>query len=288
MDSPGCFGVVPKCAELCGRRRDARAQQFPTNLFWVNGLDFHDMRVLVTGSSRGIGFEIAKAFLSSGARVAVNGSTAQSTAMGIDKLGQPGRTVAAPGDVGTVAGCESVVGTAIAAFGGLDVLVNNAGVGAGRPIADCDEAMWDAHVNVNLKGVFFCCRAAIPELRKSGGNIVNIASDAGLMGVPGITVYCGTKGGVVNMSRAMALELAPDVRINCVCPGYVDTDMIRISASKRPDPAAYWQKMIDYAPLKRIASTEEIAHAVLYLASDKARFITGTSLAIDGGTTAGR
>jgi NAD(P)-dependent dehydrogenase (short-subunit alcohol dehydrogenase family) len=224
----------------------------------------------------------------SGARVAVNGSTAQSATTAIAKLPDPGRTIAAPGDIATVAGCESAVSAAVKAFGGLDILVNNAGVGAGRPIADCDEAMWDLHANVNLKGVFFCCRAAMPELRKSKGNIVNIASDAGLMGVPGITVYCGTKGGVVNMSRAMALEVAPDVRINCVCPGYVDTDMIRISAKKKPDPDAYWQKMIDYAPLKRIASTEEIAHAVLYLASDKARFITGTSLAIDGGTTAGR
>jgi NAD(P)-dependent dehydrogenase (short-subunit alcohol dehydrogenase family) len=251
-------------------------------------LDFQDLRVLVTGSSRGIGFAIAKAFLSGGARVAVNGSTAQSARAAIEKLADPGRTIAAPGDIGTVAGCESVVRTAIESFGGLDILVNNAGVGAGRPIADCDEAMWDSHANVNLKGVFFCCRAAIPELRKSKGNIVNIASDAGLMGVPGITVYCGTKGGVVNMSRAMALEIAPDVRVNCVCPGYVDTDMIRISASKKPDPAAYWQKMIDYAPLKRIASTEDIAHAVLYLASDKAKFITGASLAIDGGSTAGR
>lgn len=108
------------------------------------------------------------------------------------------------------------------------------------------------------------------------------------MGVPGITVYCGTKGGVVNMSRAMALEIAPEVRVNCVCPGYVDTDMIRSSAKRKPDPEAYWQKMIDYAPLKRIASTEEIAQAVMYLASDQARFITGTSLAIDGGSTAGK
>jgi NAD(P)-dependent dehydrogenase (short-subunit alcohol dehydrogenase family) len=168
------------------------------------------------------------------------------------------------------------------------VLVNNAGVGAGRPIEECDEAMYDAHADVNLKGLFFCCRAALPELRKSRGNIVNIGSDAGLMGVPGITVYCGTKGGVVNMTRAMALEIAPDVRVNCICPGYVDTDMIRISIAKRPDPAAAEQKMIDYAPLKRIASTQEIAHAVLYMASHEARFITGASLPIDGGASAGR
>ena len=251
-------------------------------------MDFTEKRVLVTGASRGIGFEIAKNFLDAGAHVAINGSTEQSVAVAMESLSDYEHTIAAPGNLATVAGCEAAVEAAIDAFGGLDVLVNNAGVGAGRPIEDCDEAMWDAHCDVNLKGLFFCCRAALPALRKSNGNIVNIASDAGLMGVPGITVYCGTKGGVVNMARAMALEVAPDVRVNCVCPGYVDTDMIRISAKKKPDPEAYWQKMIDYAPLKRIGSTDEIAHAVMYLASDHARFITGTSLAIDGGTTAGK
>lgn len=251
-------------------------------------MDFTGKRVLVTGSSRGIGFAIARAFLEAGARVAINGSSEQSVTTAMELLGDPEHTVAAPGNIGTVAGCESVVATAITAFGGLDILVNNAGVGAGRPIAACDEAMWDAHANVNLKGLFFCCRAAIPELQRSNGNIVNIASDAGLMGVPGITVYCGTKGGVINMSRAMALEIAPDVRVNCVCPGYIDTDMIRLSNKKKADPVAAWQKMVDYAPLKRIGSPDEIAHAVLYLASYQARFITGTALAIDGGTTAGR
>jgi len=230
-------------------------------------LDFKNKRVLVTGASRGIGFEIARNFLDAGARVAINGSTEQSAAAAMERLSDYEHIVAAPGNLGTVAGCESTVNTAIEAFDGLDILVNNAGVGAGRPIAECDEEMWDAHCDVNLKGLFFCCRTAIPALKESSGSIVNIASDAGLMGVPGIVVYCGTKGGVVNMSRAMALEIAPEVRVNCVCPGYVDTDMIRISAKKKPDPEAYWQKMIDYAPLKRIASTDEIAHAVMYLAS---------------------
>ena len=251
-------------------------------------MDYTDKRVLVTGASRGIGFEIARNFLDAGAKVAINGSTDESAAAAMERLKNYENAVAAPGNIATVAGCEQTVGTAVESFGGLDVLVNNAGVGAGRPIEDCDEAMWDAHCDVNLKGLFFCSRAALPELRKSKGNIVNIASDAGLMGVPGIVVYCGTKGGVVNMSKAMALEIAPDVRVNCVCPGYVDTDMIRISAKKKPDPEAYWQKMIDYAPLKRIASTDEIAGAVMYLASEQARFITGTALAIDGGSTAGK
>jgi NAD(P)-dependent dehydrogenase (short-subunit alcohol dehydrogenase family) len=251
-------------------------------------MDFTDKRVLVTGASRGIGYEIAKTFLEAGAFVAINGSTEQTVGTAMDKLGHEEHTVAAPGNLATVEGCEDAVHTAVEAFGGLDILVNNAGVGAGRPIEDCDEEMWDAHCDVNLKGLFFCCRAALPELRKSKGNIVNIASDAGLMGVPGIVVYCGTKGGVVNMSKAMALEIAPDVRVNCICPGYVDTDMIRSSAARKPDPEAYWHKMVDYAPLKKIASTDEIAHGVMYLASDHARFITGAALPIDGGTTAGR
>jgi NAD(P)-dependent dehydrogenase (short-subunit alcohol dehydrogenase family) len=126
-------------------------------------------------------------------------------------------------------------------------------------------------------------------LRKSNGNIVNIASDAGLMGFAGIAVYCASKAGVVNMTRAMALEIAPDVRVNCVCPGYVDTDMIRRdNIDKKEDPAAAEQKMIDYAPMKRIATPAEISQAVLYLASSEAGYVTGAALAIDGGVTAGR
>ena len=250
-------------------------------------MDFTDKRVLVTGSSRGIGFAVAEAFVDAGARVAINGRTEQSVSAAIERLGGGEHVVAAPGDIGTVPGCESVVETANDTFGGLDILVNSAGIGAGRPIEDCDEAMWDAHVDVNLKGTFFCCRAALPALRESKGNIVNIASDAGLMGCPGITVYCASKGGVVNMTRAMALEVAPDVRVNVVCPGYVDTDMIRPKIERSEDPAAVEQSMIDYAPLKRIATPAEIAQSVLYLASFEARFVTGTTLAIDGGSTAG-
>jgi NAD(P)-dependent dehydrogenase (short-subunit alcohol dehydrogenase family) len=251
-------------------------------------MDLTNKRALVTGGSRGIGFAIVRALLDAGARVAVNGKTVQSVRASMEKLGSGERLVGAPGDIGTVEGCELAVKTATDAFSGLDILVNGAGIGVYRSIADSDEAMWDAHVDVNLKGTFFCCRAALPALRESKGNIVNIASDAGLMGIPGLTVYCASKGGVVNMTRAMALETAPEVRVNSVCPGYVDTDMIRRSLEKEADPVAAEQRMIDYAPLRRIATPAEIAKAVLYLASDEARFITGAALSIDGGTTAGR
>jgi NAD(P)-dependent dehydrogenase (short-subunit alcohol dehydrogenase family) len=127
-------------------------------------------------------------------------------------------------------------------------------------------------------------------LRASKGNIVNVASDAGLRGQLGLTVYCASKGGVINnMSRAMALELAPHVRVNCVCPGYVDTDMVRRDyIEQADDSAAAEQEVQNFAPLKRMASTGEIASAIVYLASEEARFITGAALQIDGGPTAGR
>lgn len=250
-------------------------------------LDFTGKRILITGASRGIGRAAAAAFLRAGARVAVNGRSAASTEAGVAALGGDA-VVAAPGDVGAASGCHAVVAAAVQALGGLDVLVNSAGVGTGGRIEDCDEAAWDATIDVNLKGTFFCIQAALGALRESGGNIVNVASDAGLIGQSGLAAYCASKGGVVLMTKAMALELAPAVRVNCVCPGYVDTDMVRRDYIDRAeDPAALERETVDYAPLRRIAGPDEIAGAILYLASDHARFVTGSALQIDGGTTAG-
>ena len=157
-------------------------------------------------------------------------------------------------------------------------------------IEEIDEAFWDEMLAVNLKGTFFCIRWALAALRESKGNIVNVASDAGLMGDVGSgAVYCASKGGVVNMTRAMALELAPDVRVNSVCPGNVDTDMVRRDLIEQADdPVAAEREFAEYAPMKRIATPDEIATAILYLASDDARFVTGAAFQIDGGSTAGR
>jgi NAD(P)-dependent dehydrogenase (short-subunit alcohol dehydrogenase family) len=252
-------------------------------------MSFTDKRILVTGGSRGIGFAAAQAFLAAGARVAVNGRTAESAAAAAKKLGA--RALPAPGDIGTVAGCEAAVAAALEGLGGLDVLVNSAGVAEGRRIEKTDEALWDATLDVNLKGTFFTVRAALPALRsaQAGANIVNVASDAGLSGTAGLTVYCASKGGVVNLTRAMAIELAPALRVNCVCPGYVDTDMVRRDyIEQAKDPAALEAEVAGYAPLKRMARPEEIAGAILYLASPAAAFVTGTALVIDGGSTAGR
>lgn len=251
--------------------------------------DFTDKRVLVTGGTRGIGHAVVEAFLSAGARVAVNGRSERSVSTNIAEMSGKDRLFAAPGDIGTVAGCEAAVNSAIDSLGGLDVLVNSAGVGENLSIEDSDETLWDETLDINLKGTFFCCKTALGSLRESKGNIVNVASDAGLMGSDKLSVYCASKAGVVNLTRALAIELAPDVRVNCVCPGYVDTDMVRRDwIDKEDDPAGAEQAIKDYAPLKRIATPREIAHSILYLATHDARFTTGTTLQIDGGSTAGR
>ena len=251
-------------------------------------MKFDGKRVLITGSSRGIGQAAARVFHSLGARVAINGRSAGSIANGIAALGGGKGLIPAPGDVATVKGCEEAIRSAVEGLGGLDVLVNSAGVGDARPLLECDEEMWDQILNVNLKGTFFCIRAAYSYLKASRGNVVNVASDAGLIGEKKLSVYCASKGGVVNLTRALALELAPDVRVNCVCPGYVDTDMVRRDMiEKAADPFRAEAEVMSYAPLNRIARPEEVGKAIAYLASDDAGFITGAALAIDGGSTAG-
>ena len=254
--------------------------------------DFTGKRVLVTGGSRGIGRAAVAAFLKAGARVAANGRTIDSTAAGMADIGVDGeseRLLAAPGDVATAAGCEAMVGAAIEGLGGLDVLVNSAGIGKDGTIEDFDEVAWDETLDVNLKGTFFCIRTALTALRANRGNVVNVASDAGLMGQVGLIVYGASKGGVINMTRAMALELAPQVRVNCVCPGYVDTDMVRRDyIEQADDPAAAEKEVLNFAPMQRMATVNEIATAILYLASNDAGFITGSALQIEGGSTAGR
>ena len=248
--------------------------------------NFAEKRVLVTGGTRGIGRATVEAFLAEGAKVAVNGRTAASADQAVRSLGP--KAVAAPGDVSTVAGCKAAVKAAIADLGGLDILVNCSGVATHGPAEEVNEALWDATIDTNLKGTFFCIQAALPALRASGGNIVNLASDAGLIGETGLAVYCASKAGVVNLTRALALELSPAIRVNCVCPGYVDTDMVRRDViDVAADPQAVERALAASAPLNRIAAPQEIAAAILYLASDNARFMTGSALQIDGGTTAG-
>jgi NAD(P)-dependent dehydrogenase (short-subunit alcohol dehydrogenase family) len=249
-------------------------------------VDLQGKRVLVTGSARGIGHATARAFLERGAAVAINDLTAEAVAGGIAALPE-GRKIAAPGSVASPEGCGAIVAKAVEGLGGLDVLVNNAGIYREAALERTDETLWDAVLDINLKGTFFMCRAAIPHLRKSRGAIVNLASEAGIVGTPNIGAYAASKAGVVGLTRALAMELVSDVRVTCVCPAPTDTRLFEETVASLPDRESYFAGLRNYTPMKRLAKPEEIARAILFLASDDASFVTGTALMVDGGVTAG-
>jgi len=190
-------------------------------------------------------------------------------------------------DLGTAGGCAELVSSAVKTLGTLDILINNAGIWYSGKTEDFDEAAYDRMMDVNVKSVFFCTKTALPELRHNRGSIVNLASESGVMGQYGGVIYCATKAAIINMTKAMALEYAPELRVNCVSPGTVDTDMVRLDARRAADPEARLAAMAEYPPLRRLAQPEEIAAGILYLASPEAAYVTGISLSIDGGTTAG-
>src|SRR5436305_5432450 len=236
-------------------------------------MDFTGKKVLVTGGTRGIGEATVRAFLDKGARVAVNGATGKSVGEALERFQAGDKVVGIAGDLSRVEECERVVKGAVAALGGLDVLVNNAGVDANARFEETTAEHWERVVNINLRAPFFCTRYAVPALRASRGNVVNIASILGLGGRGGLqTLYSVSKGGVVNMTRELAVALAPDVRVNCVCPGAVDTEMLQASARRRGDGdvAKGYAKIVENRPIKRVAKPSEIANAILYLASDLA------------------
>jgi NAD(P)-dependent dehydrogenase (short-subunit alcohol dehydrogenase family) len=253
-------------------------------------MDFTGKRVLVTGGTRGIGRATVEGFLAAGARVAVNGSTAETAGRAVAGLDAGDNAFAVPGDIGTVAGCRATVAAAIEGLGGLDVLVNNAGAAEGRALADCDEAQWDRIVDTNLKGTFFCIQAAAPALREARGCIVNIGSILGVRGSGHFSsIYCASKGGVVNLTRDLAIELGPEIRVNCLCPGAIDTEMLQGLGARLGDGDIEkgYEVLSAKAPLRRVARPQEMANAVLYLASDLASFVTGSIHLADAGMSAG-
>ena len=251
-------------------------------------MKFQDKRVLVTGGTRGIGRAIVEKFLDAGARVAVNGRSADSVNTALADLTAQDRIIAAPGDTSSAAGCKAIVDAAMDGLGGLDILVNNAGSGGGGPVEDLDEALWDRVIDTNLKGTFFCTKYALGALKQDKGAIVNMASVRAMQGTAGGSIYCASKGGVVAMTKAWAVEFAPDVRVNALCPGAIDTDMLQALAVRMAGSVeAGYEAMSQGVPMGRVAHASEMADAVLYLSSDQASYVTGIAMLADGGMLAG-
>jgi len=243
--------------------------------------------VLITGGAGGMGLAIARRFADAGARIALADLDAERLAA----VELPG-ALRIQADVAQVADCERLVAETLAAFGQLDLLVNAAGIWVEGPSELASEADWDRCLDINLKGTFFCCRAALPALLESSGQIVNIASDAGLQGSAGAAIYCASKGGVVLLTKALALELAPQgVRVNALCPADVETPMLAFQAERygKGDPAGYLERLRALYPQgarQRFIRPDEVAEALWALANLEP--MTGAALQLDFGTTAGR
>ena len=246
--------------------------------------------VLVSGATGGIGSAIVRRFAASGWQVAATDLDRQR----LEALDAPGIVARVPGDVRGAEACRAIVGQAAAITGRIDAVVNAAGVWREGPVEACSEADFDLVVDVNLKGTFFLCAAAIPHLKRTQGCIVNISSDAGRQGNTGAAAYCASKGGVTIFTRALALELAPaGVRANVVSPGDVETPMLRFQAEAYGggQPEAYLRGLLDKYPQgarARFIQPAEIAELVFFLCTPAAAAITGADLAIDQGYSAGK
>ena len=248
---------------------------------------FQHSIALVTGASRGIGRDIALALAREGADVAVTATTpdgAADTAAAIRALGR--RALALACRVERAADVTATFAAVLEGLGPVDLLVNNAGLSSPVPLLEMSEDNWDQHMDVNAKSVFLCSQAAVRQMRDAGrgGNIVNIGSIVGQNAIPQTLGYCASKAAVDHMTRVLAIELARHrIRVNCVAPGYIRTDLIDGLVR---DGKLTLDVLERRTPQRRLGSGEDVARAVLYVASDDAAFMTGQVVTVDGGWTA--
>jgi 3-oxoacyl-[acyl-carrier protein] reductase len=238
---------------------------------------------IVTGAASGVGAAATRLFLDEGALVVAGDYRGPALREAHGDHGTDVRLVEA--DVRDQAGCDRLIAAAADAFGGVDVLFNNAGATIRGTLEDTDDDLWRAAIDVNLRAVVRLCRGVVPHMRVRGsGSIVNNASITALRGVPGALAYAAAKGGVTAVTRALAIELAPEqVRVNAICPSVIDSPMTWDYVDMLPDPDAERRKLEAKHPLGRFANPLDVAHAALFLASDESSYITGVSLPVDGG-----
>jgi NAD(P)-dependent dehydrogenase (short-subunit alcohol dehydrogenase family) len=249
---------------------------------------FDGRTALVTGAARGIGKATAEQFLRAGARVALVDRDREALSAAVAEWGDAGRVLALEADVASAVEVARAVDACVAGFGRLDVLVNNAAVHFARAVDQYTLEEIDLQIGINLKGALYAVRAALPALRTSRGSIVSVSSMTGLVGQSNGAVYVATKGALISLTKALALELGGDgIRVNCVCPAGVDTRLMRDWAATLPDPEAVLRGQAAMHLTNRMASSDEIAAAILFLASPAASFITGVALPVEGGATLG-
>lgn len=240
----------------------------------------------ITGGGSGIGRAIGEAFSAEGATIIVadlTPSKAEAVAKGIESSG--GEALGVPVDVANQASVRAAIGLAIDRFGRIDILVNNAAITGGNTILDVDEEAWDRCLDVVLKGIYLCSREALPGMIEQGsGVILNISSVNGLMGV-GSSAYSAAKAGVINLTQNMAIHYGPKgVRVNCIAPGTVRTPIWDERLARAP---GLFESLRNVYPLGRVGEVEDVAPAAIFLCSDDASWITGVTLPIDGGLSAG-
>ena len=253
-------------------------------------MNFAGKNVLVTGSTSGIGEACAHVFAESGASVMVSGRNEHRGRAVADAIRAAGGSAQfAAADLREPGACERLIGRTIESLGGLDVLINNAGILYTANALDTSDEQWLDTMAVNVNALFYLSRAAVRHMKTAGkGAIVNIASEWGLNGEADHVAYCASKGAVIQITRCMALDHAPDnIRINSVCPGEIHTRMVDDVLAKRGgDPAENLKQLAAGIPLRRLARPVEVARCVHFLASDLASYVTGTHLSVDGGNDA--